>query len=210
MLKLHLLTESSLSEYGCIKGNRQFGEIASIYGTDMTSVYSGGLVYEYSLEGPQPENKYGLVKIENGQVSELDDFAKLQAAFAKTKLPTGDGGYKSSGSASQCPTKSATWNVTMTANQLPAFPDGADLYLKNGVKGQGPGLTGTGSQDAGSDKPTLAGEADGAVTSGGAAPKASPSKGAASSLRATESGMAPLLCGAIILVSSLFGGALLF
>lgn len=198
----------SLSEYGCIKGTRQFTEVPSLYGSDMTSVYSGGLVYEYTLEGQQPENAYGLVELKNGQVTELKDFATLQSAFSKTPLPSGDGGYKTNGSPSQCPSKSSTWNVTISADQLPAFPSGADEYMKNGV-GKGPGLTGAGSQDSGSGNVDLAGEADGAVESGSTTPNSQPSKGAAASLRPAEFGMAPFVCGAIILVSSLFGGALI-
>jgi len=198
-----------LSEYGCIKGTRKFTEVASLYGSDMTAVYSGGLVYEYTLEGKQPDNKYGLVKLEGGQVTELQDFGVLQNAFSKTPLPSGDGGYKTNGSPSQCPSKSSTWNVTISADQLPAFPKDAAAFLKDGVKGKGPGLAGSGSQDAGSEDANLAGESDGSVGSGSTTPKSSPSKGAAASLRPTEFGMAPLVCGAVILVSSLFGGAIM-
>jgi hypothetical protein len=169
----------------------------------MSSVYSGGLVYEYSQE----ESKYGLVTLSGNTVTELDDFKVLKAAYAKTPAPTGDGGYKSSGSASQCPTKSSTWNVTMSANQLPAFPKDAQVYLKSG-SGSGPGLKGDGSQNAGPATTSLAGEADGAVTSGGASPSSSASKGAGASLR-PDFGMAPFVCGAIVLISSIFGGALI-
>jgi hypothetical protein len=190
-----------LSEYGCNKGTREFNEVASIYGTDMTAVYSGGLVYEYSQE----ESNYGLVKLENGKVTEMTDFTTLKNAFAKTPAPSGDGGYKSNGKASDCPAKSSTWNVTISANQLPAFPSKAQDYLKNGC-GKGPGLKGAGSQNAGPASTELAGESDGAVTSGSAnAP--TQSKGAAASLR-PDFGFAPFVCGAIVLVSTLLGGAL--
>jgi hypothetical protein len=191
----------SLSEFGCNKNTRQFNEVASLYSSDMTAVYSGGLVYEYSQE----ESKYGLVTLSGGSVTEMDDFKTLKSAYAKTPAPSGDGGYKASGAASQCPTKSSTWNVTISANQLPAFPRDAQAYLKNGC-GTGPGLKGAGSQNAGPATTSLAGEADGAVTSGGAAP--STSKGAAASLR-SDFGIAPFVCGAIVLVSSIFGGALI-
>ena len=171
----------------------------------MTGVYSGGLVYEYSQE----DSKYGLVKISGGSVTELDDFTTLKKAFAGTKNPTDDGGYKSSGSPAQCPDKSKTWNVTIKADQLPAFPSGAAKFLKAGA-GDGPGLKGAGSQDSGSDEPNLTDEADGAVTSGGTAGSGSsaPSKGAAASLRPGEFSFAPLAIGAVVLVSSMFGGLL--
>lgn len=55
-----------LSEYGCNTNTRKFEEVKSLYGTDMTGVYSGGLVYEYSEEG----SKYGLVKINGNNVEE--------------------------------------------------------------------------------------------------------------------------------------------
>ncbi|KAF2028791.1 hypothetical protein EK21DRAFT_68926 [Setomelanomma holmii] len=192
-----------LSEFGCNKNTREFNEVASLYSSDMTSVYSGGLVYEYSQE----DSNYGLVTISGGSVSELKDFTTLKNAFAKTPAPSGDGGYKSSGSASTCPSKSSTWNVTIAADQLPAFPSGADQLLKKGA-GSGPGLTGSGSQDAGAATTSLAGAADGAVTSGGATAAASSSKGAAASLRPGEFAMGPLVCGAVVLISAMLGGAL--
>ncbi|KAI7558038.1 1,3-beta-glucanosyltransferase, partial [Hortaea werneckii] len=37
-----------LSEYGCITNKRQFNEVSALYSDKMTSVYSGGLVYEYA------------------------------------------------------------------------------------------------------------------------------------------------------------------
>lgn len=168
----------------------------------MTPVYSGGLVYEYSQE----DSNYGLVELNGNTVTERSDFTALKSAFSGTKSPSGDGGYKSSGSASDCPSKSVSWNVTIADNQLPALPDGASDLFKNGA-GDGPGLKGDGSQSSGSNEVKLADAASGAVTSGGAT--SSTSKGAAGSVRFGEFSMAPLVCGAIVLVSSLFGGALI-
>jgi len=193
-----------LSEFGCNTNKREFNEIASLYSKNMTPVYSGGLVYEYSME----ESKYGLVTINGNSVTELDDFKTLKDKYSKTAIPTDDGGYKSSGSPSTCPTKSSTWNVTLAADKLPAFPSGADDFLKNGA-GTGPGLKGDGSQNSGPSSTNLAGAADGAVTSGGSTAGASPSKGAASSFRPGEPALAPFVCGAVVLISSLFGGALM-
>lgn len=171
----------------------------------MTAVYSGGLVYEYSME----ESNYGLVQLNGNSVQELADFKTLKDKFAKTPIPTGDGGYKQSGAASQCPTKSSTWNVTLAADKLPAFPSGANVYLKNGA-GAGPGLQGKGSQDSGSATTSVAGAADGAVSSGGVTggSGSSPSKGAAASLYIGQASMAPYICGAVVLISSFLGGAL--
>ncbi|KAF1849385.1 glycoside hydrolase family 72 protein [Cucurbitaria berberidis CBS 394.84] len=196
-----------LSEYGCNKNARKFEAVKSLYGTDMTGVYSGGLVYEYSQE----ESNYGLVELKGNTVTERSDFGALKSAFAGTKNPSGDGGYKSNGQASKCPSESKTWNVTLAADKLPSVPEGADELFKKGA-GAGPGLKGDGSQSAGSKSTNLANAADGAVTSGsttGGGAKSSSSKGAAASLRAGEFSMAPYVCGAIVLVSSLFGGALI-
>lgn len=44
-----------LSEYGCITNTREWNEVKALYSTNMTSVYSGGLAYEYTLEA----NGYG-------------------------------------------------------------------------------------------------------------------------------------------------------
>lgn len=109
-----------LSEYGCIEpGPRTFEEIESIYSSEMTGVYSGGLVYEYTAEGEN--EKYGLVKVQSStKVNENPDFKALKKAFASTKSPSGDGGYESKSAASKCPSKSSNWNVTSDA--LPAIP----------------------------------------------------------------------------------------
>jgi hypothetical protein len=202
-----ILTSYSLSEYGCNKNTRKFEEVTSLYGTDMTPVYSGGLVYEYSQE----DSNYGLVEISGNTVTERDDFTALKNAYASTKNPSGDGGYKSSGAASTCPAKSDSWDVDMKDDQLPALPSGASDLFKSGA-GSGPGLTGKGSQDSGSSDVTLGNAADGAVTSGATTPTggSATSKGAAASVRVPEFSFAPLVCGAVVLVSSMFGGALLF
>jgi hypothetical protein len=91
---------------------------SSLYSTDMTGVYSGGLVYQYSEEGAG----FGIVKVkDSSSVQELAGFTYLQKALAGTTPPSGDGGYDSSaGKASDCPAKSSNWNVTTT--DLPAIP----------------------------------------------------------------------------------------
>jgi hypothetical protein len=113
-----MLTSSSLSEYGCNTNKREFQEVASLYSSDMTGVYSGGLVYEYAEEG----SKYGLVKINGNSVTELDDFNALKTAYAGTPNPQGDGGYNPNGAASKCPTKSSTFNVDSDSSQPSPSP----------------------------------------------------------------------------------------
>merc|ERR1712230_162208 len=121
-----------LSEYGCNTNTRKFEEVTSLYSSQMTGVYSGGPVYEYSQE---PSN-YGLVEINGDSVSELADFTALQSQFSKTANPTGDGGYNSTGGASGCPTYSSP-NWLVKDDSLPAIPDGAKKYMSQGA-GTGP------------------------------------------------------------------------
>ncbi|KAK4694639.1 1,3-beta-glucanosyltransferase GAS5, partial [Lecanoromycetidae sp. Uapishka_2] len=195
-----------LSEYGCVKTTRQFQEVATLYGSQMTSVYSGGLVYEYSKEGTSaPQDLYGLVSISGSSVSELTDFTSLQTAFKNTPLPTDDGGYKPSGSPSICPTKSSTWLVSGDA--LPAMPAKASQYFTNGA-GSGPGLSGSGSQDAGAGSTGTASAGSGASSSTSTSKSKSTSKSAAAG-PAAELSFGPLVCGLVVAFSSLLGAALL-
>lgn len=198
------LKTTSLSEYGCNTNTREFNEVKALYSEKMTGVYSGGLVYEYTEEG----SKYGIVKVADGDVEEKDDFDVLKEALAKTQSPKGDGGYKKDGKASQCPKKSKTWNVDMKDDELPTLPKGADEYFKNGA-GKGPGLKGSGSQQAGTKETDLSPAASGAVTSG-AGEKAVPteSKGAAPGA-VPDLSMAPFVCGLVVVVSTLLGASLI-
>ena len=208
----------SLSEYGCITNTRKFEEVASLYGSDMTPVYSGGLVYEYSQE----VSGYGLVSISGSQVSELPDFGSLQSAFKATPNPSGNGGAKTSGTASTCPSKSDTWQVA--DDSLPAMPAGAVKYLKQGA-GTGPGLkgnNGAGSQNAGtassgtatagSGQPSVTGTAAASGVSSTSTSSASASasaKSAAGSLRSHELALAPIVCGLVVVASTFLGALLL-
>jgi hypothetical protein len=136
-----LLTESySFSEYGCIKVQpRQFSEVAALYSSDMTPVYSGGLIYEYSWEGviiPSSQAGYGIVDVKGGDVKERPDFTALQSAFRKTPIPSGDGGYKMDNKASACPDQSPHWKANAS---LPAIPEGAVKFMSHGA-GRGPGF----------------------------------------------------------------------
>jgi hypothetical protein len=198
----------SLSEYGCNTNTRKFEEVKALYSENMTKSYSGGLVYEYSQE----DSNYGLVEINGDNVKELPDFTALKSAFAATPNPSGDGGYISNGQASQCPSQSKTWDVTLKADQLPSLPDGAKDFFNKGA-GDGPGLKGDGSQDAGSSTPDIGNAGDGAVTTGGKTPtsggSSSNSTGAAASVRPMSFSLAPLVCGAVVLASSLFCGTLI-
>jgi hypothetical protein len=182
-----------LSEYGCNTNKRKFEEVAALYSNEMTSVYSGGLVYEYSQEA----SKFGLVDLSDGTPKELPDFDALKTAFANTKNAQGDGGYNSTGGASNCPPKDApNWNVNNDA--LPAIPSPAKKYMTEGA-GQGPGFVGD-SQNAGTSS-------SGTATPGSGAVSGRPTKSAAG-LRASEVGVAPLMCAVVVAFSMLFGASL--
>jgi hypothetical protein len=109
----------------------------------MTSVFSGGFVFEYSQE----VNGFGLVALGNSSgsssgsasasadgVQQLDGYQKLKDALAKSPVPNGDGGYKASSMASDCPTTSQWW--VPQNSSLPVLPAKAADYFKNGA---GPG-----------------------------------------------------------------------
>ncbi|WPH02465.1 glycoside hydrolase family 72 protein [Acrodontium crateriforme] len=194
-----------LSEYGCNTNKRTFGAVAAIYGSQMTPVYSGGLVYEYVNEA----NNYGLVTVDGSQLTELPDFSALMKAYQGTQNPSGDGGYKSSGQVSTCPTESETWQVKDFTNMdLPAMPSGAQQYMKNGA-GTGPGLTGSGSQEAGGQSTTTATPGSGSSSSDSSNSSTSASAGAASSVHMGEMSMAPLVCAGIVTFFTLVGTTLL-
>jgi hypothetical protein len=166
----------------------------------MSPVFSGGLVYEYTEEG----SGYGLVKIENGQVEELDDFKALQTALNNQKNPTGDAGYKRNGSPSRCPSASVNWEVT--SDSLPAIPEPAKKYFTEGA-GKGVGLSGPGSQNAGTPSTSTAQPGSNTVPS--STSTATGKKGAAASLHATAPSTASVVCALVLFASALFGSALL-
>ncbi|PGG97789.1 hypothetical protein AJ79_09087 [Helicocarpus griseus UAMH5409] len=201
-----------LSEYGCNTNDREWNEVKALYSEKMSSVYSGGLVYEYSQEG----SDYGLVELGGDKPKTLPDFDKLKKAFAAAKNPPGDGGYNKEGGASKCPAKEGSdWDVEGV--KLPAIPEPAKEFIKNGIGKKGPGFEG-GSQNAGTGSEGLAEPGSGAVDGKASKPgsgsvggggKPSPSEGAAAGLRASQVGYTPLLCSVVVGVSMLFGGSMI-
>lgn len=188
-----------LSEYGCHTNTRKWEEVTSLYSTDMTGVYSGGLVYEYS----QQSNKYGLVEISGGDVKELTDYTTLKAALAKTPNPKDDGGYNSTGGANACPQPNGVnWNVTNDA--LPALPEPAKKYLTDGA-GKGKGFDGAGSMDSGTESTATATPGSGTATGTTSSSTSTTSKGAAAGLQPPLFSGAPLAIGLVTVLSALFG-----
>lgn len=194
-----------MSEYGCITNKRTFSEVTALYNTEMTSVFSGGLVYEYSEEG----NGYGLVTINGDSVSPNGDFTALSSAYAAQTNPSGNGGATSTTAATTCPTESSEWIVSGDA--LPAIPSAAEGYMKSGA-GTGPGLNGPGSQNAGTSENESTGTAT--AGSGTVTETASSSSSTSTKKSAASVGMAPMdgkLFGvvAVVMVSMLGGMVLL-
>jgi len=141
-----------LSEFGCNTVTpRAFSEVKSLYSKDMSSVFSGGYVYEFSQE----PNKYGLVEISNDGKSgkKLQDFTSLQKQYASAENPSGGGGYQTDLKPSECPPKvKGSWEANDT---LPAIPDGAKKYMTQGAgKPLGNGDTGASSGYGGSSSTT--------------------------------------------------------
>ena len=116
----------------------------------MTPVYSGGLIYQYSLEGDVELQKTALVRIspDGSTATALADFDTVKTQFSNTPVP-GDGGYKTSGSASACPKMDAIWQANTS---LPIMPTGAGQYLTSGA-GTPPGNKNGNSQWAGTPSP---------------------------------------------------------
>ncbi|KAL9612854.1 MAG: hypothetical protein Q9167_002586 [Letrouitia subvulpina] len=204
-----------LSEYGCTKTARTWEEIPTLYSDKMSGVYSGGLVYEYTKEEDAVQQKFGLVEVKSdSEVTERPDFGTLQKAFANVDPPAGNGGAKSSGSPSTCPTKSPTWLVS--DDRLPKMPENAKKFFtaKDGA-GDGVGLDGPGSQEAGDESGGFATPGSGAPTATGSVTgsstgsSSSSGTSAATAVRIPPFSFAPLVCGMVVLASSLLGGAML-
>ncbi|KAI1126867.1 glycolipid anchored surface protein [Nemania abortiva] len=134
---VELFTSTSVpvfySEFGCnTPSPRVFTEIGAIYGSNMTSVFSGGVVYEYSQE----DNNYGLVQVnDDGTVDLLADFRTLQNQYAKLDFSSVQS-VKASGKSVTPPTCSESlikedgFNNNFT---LPVPPPGVQKLIDNGI-----------------------------------------------------------------------------
>lgn len=125
-----------LSEFGCNKVRpRPFTEVGAIFSSQMSSVFSGGLVYEYSQE----DNNYGLVQIssDNQTVTTNSDFDNLKKQYALVSSIPNNGGYQTGLPHSNCPPQSDTWQAS---NDLPSTPLGALKYIRGDVEPEGHGF----------------------------------------------------------------------
>ncbi|KAI5956105.1 PHR2 [Candida margitis] len=107
------------SEYGCNEVTpRLFTEVGTIFGDEMTDVWSGGIVYLYFEE----ENNYGLVSIKDGKVSTLDDYNNYKSEILKIDPSSAQASAESASSTgvTSCPTSTSVWSA---ATDLPPTPD---------------------------------------------------------------------------------------
>ncbi|KAB5585997.1 Glucanosyltransferase-domain-containing protein [Coniochaeta sp. 2T2.1] len=122
------------SEYGCnTPAPRIFTEVPAIYGSEFTSVMSGGMVYQYTQE----ENDFGLVTLhDNGTAELLDDFYTLRDQYAKLDFKSVESVKASTGSPPTPPKCDPKLIVAKGFNAnftLPVMPPGTEDIIKNGV-----------------------------------------------------------------------------
>lgn len=109
------------AEYGCnLVRPRTFTQVKALYGENMTSVWSGGIVYMYFQEA----NNYGLVSVDgdSSTVSKLADFTYYSSEIA-TVSPSGVqmGSYSATATAASCPTEDSDWMAK--SSPLPPTPN---------------------------------------------------------------------------------------
>jgi hypothetical protein len=122
------------SEFGCnTPSPRVFTEVGTIYGPQMNTLFSGGVVYEYTEE----PNNYGLVKMEeDGSATLMADFLSLKTQYAKLNF-TEIQGQKPPSSSNTPPACAANLIATKGFNNnftIPAPPPGAQEIIDGGVK----------------------------------------------------------------------------
>lgn len=168
---------------------------------EMTSVYSGGLLYEYSNE----ENDYGVVELDDGKVEKLKEFALYGSILSKYPAPTGDGGAATTTHAVDCPTSASNWNVN--PSEVPVMPVQAQKYMDDGA-GKGPGLDGDGSQWDTDSGTATASTTGGTASSTGSSDSSSEDDDDNAGV-SVQAGMTPFVVTGLTLFFTLFGTLLL-
>jgi len=122
------------SEFGCnTPSPRVFTEVGTIYGSQMDTVFSGGVVYEYTQEA----NNYGLVDMEtDGSAKLMSDYISLKDQYAKlnfTEIQGKKAPSTSSAKAAVCESKLITTKGFNSNFTLPVLPPGAQDIIDKGV-----------------------------------------------------------------------------
>lgn len=121
------------SEYGCNKVEpRVFDEVPVLYG-NMTSVMSGGLVYEYYEE---VSNNFGLVWIyDNGTAELRSDYNNLQTQYNSLDVKALESMDSSATSVKSpnCSSSLISSSGFKNSFALPAVPSGGQTLIDNGI-----------------------------------------------------------------------------
>ncbi|KAI9752845.1 MAG: hypothetical protein M4579_005460 [Chaenotheca gracillima] len=121
------------SEYGCnTSPPRTFDEVQALYGTKMTPVLSGGLVYEYSNE----PSDYGLVNInDDGSVKLRGDYDALQSQYNKLdiNLLQSTNSTATAVKPPKCVKSLVEYQDFNTNFTLPTLPKGGQDLINNGL-----------------------------------------------------------------------------
>jgi 1,3-beta-glucanosyltransferase GAS3 len=129
------------SEYGCnLVSPRTWTEVPTIYGEEMSRVFSGGVIYEYTQE----ENNYGLVQMPDttgeGDVEILQDYDNLlqQMNTLDINILTSPNNTATSLTPPSCDSGLVSGVNFTTEFELPERPSGVDDMINNGVGGDFP------------------------------------------------------------------------
>lgn len=121
------------SEYGCNETpERWWNETQSIYGEDMNTTFSGGVVYEWTLE----QNAYGLVNITDDETHLLQDYYRLKDQFALIDWETVfDNEVEDEDiTITECKPSLIKEDGFKSNFTLPKPPPGAQTLIDNGIK----------------------------------------------------------------------------
>lgn len=123
------------SEYGCnLVQPRVFDEVQALYGKEMSRVFSGGLIYEFSQE----PNNYGLAKLnDDGSATLLPDFANLEKQFSRLDIKALEANSSANAKAApaKCNPNSIEDKAFLTEWDLPALPPGGRELIDEGLSG---------------------------------------------------------------------------